>query len=111
MARKPPRLNVSISRRAQRNLDAIWDYNADFYKSADHADAYVAFLEEETGELATSYLSGRELLESPGLRYMVLRKGHGHGHVVIYEVKDDTVEVLAYFHTRQDWKGKLTRGE
>ena len=51
MARKPARLTVWVSRRAQRDLDRIWDYNVDFYKSADHADDYLAFLENETAQL------------------------------------------------------------
>jgi len=107
MARKPPRLVVSVSRAAQRDFDRIWDYNVDFYNSADHADIYLAFLEAETAKLQDIYHLGRPVPQRSGLQHSTIRKGRGHGYVVIYEVSNDKVEILRYFHTRQDWQGKI----
>lgn len=109
MAGKPPRLTVSVSRKAQRDLDEIWDYNARSYRSADHADAYLAFLEGEVRKLETDYLAGKPVPDRQGLQYVILRKGRGHGHLVVYEVVGDKVEVLGFFHTRQDWQSRMDR--
>jgi len=111
MARTPPRLTVFVSRRAQRDLDHIWDYNVDFYNSADHADAYLAFLEDETAKLQTNYHLGRPVPQRIGLQHITIRKGRGHGYVVIYEVSNETLQILRYFHTRQDWQGKTEKND
>jgi len=39
------------------------------------------------------------------------RRTRGHGHLVIYLVTANTVEILAFLHARQDWQGKIERGE
>ncbi len=110
MARKPSRLTVSISQSAQRDLERIWDYNVDLYGSADHADAYLAFLEDETARLQTNYHLGRPVPQRDGLQHVNIRKGRGHGYVVIYEVTGEVVVILRYFHSRRDWLDKIGRG-
>ena len=112
MARKPPKLKVQFSPRARNSLYEIWEWNASTY-DADHADAYIAFLEESTNELATEYLTGNVVSVAPELRYIVIRRRtRGHGHVAIYKIVADTfVNVLNFYHTSQDWQGKLARGE
>ena len=110
MARKPPRLNVVITPQAQRDINRIWDYNCDQY-GPDHADSYINFLDKETAKLQTEYEKGKIAATCPELRYQLIRKGRGHGYVVIYEVVGSSVEVLHYYHTAQDWQGKLARGE
>jgi len=49
--------------------------------------------------------------QAPRFRYRLIRKGRGHGYVAIYKIVDSTVEVIHYYHTAQDWQGKLMRGE
>lgn len=107
MARKPPRLTVFVSQSALRDLDRIWSYNVEFYDSADHADDYLAFLETESSKLQFNYHLGRPVPNREGLRHVTVRKGRGHGYVVIYEATGQRVEILRYFHTRQDWHGKM----
>lgn len=110
MARKPSRLAVVVTPAADRDLDGIWDYNAERY-NADHADAYGEFLERETEGLATRYDRGKAVPSRPEMRYMTFRKGRGHGHVAIYRVTQAAVEILRYQHTAQDWQSKARRGE
>ena len=106
MARKPPSLAVIIMPRAQRDLTAIWDYNCDTY-NPDHADKYANFLADRTAALATEFLNGKVVPSRPDFRSFLMRKGRGHGHIAIYQIINDTVEVLHYFHTAQDWQSKL----
>ena len=105
MAREPTRLRVVISRRAQLDLDEIWEYNVNAY-GLEHADRYLSFLEDETARLAVDYKLFATVPNRPGLQRMTIRKGRGHGHVAVFEVKGETVEVLRYFHTAQDWQGR-----
>ena len=112
MARKPPKLKVQFSRRAQNSLDEIWEWNAKTY-DADHAENYITFLEKNTNELATKYLTGKIVPTAPELRYITIRRNaKGHGHVAVYKIVADTcVNVLNFYHTSQDWQEKLARGE
>jgi addiction module RelE/StbE family toxin len=106
MARKPPRLTVDITPNARRDLHSIWDYNCDTY-DVDHADRYMDFLADQTKKLRTEYLQGKSVPTRPDYRYRSIRKGRGHGYVLVYQVVNDAVEVIHYFHTAQDWQGKL----
>jgi len=106
MAHKPPRLTVVITPLAQRDLDQIWSYNCDTY-DADHATDYVTFLTRETAKLKTEYIHGKLAPNYPRFRYCLIRKGRGHGYVVIYKILASTVEVIHYYHTAQDWQGRL----
>ena len=110
MARKAPRLDVVITPQAQRDINRIWAYNCDEY-GPDHADSYIGFLDRETAKLQTEYLKGKIPANYPEVRYRLIRKGRGHGYVVIYDVVGSSVEVLHYYHTAQDWQGKLGMGE
>lgn len=110
MARKTPRLKVIVQPAALRDLRQIWDYNAESY-GPDHADRYIAFLNDQTEGLATGYEDGKAVSSRSELRFVVFRKGRGHGHVAIYRVTTDAVEVLRYQHTAQDWQGKAQRDE
>jgi plasmid stabilization system protein ParE len=110
MARKPPRLKLVITPQAQRDIYQIWDYNCREYDS-DHANSYIDFLDKETAKLKTEYSKGKTVPVNPDLRYQIMRKGRGHGHIAVYKIVADTVRVLHYFHTAQDWQGRLARGE
>jgi len=62
--------------------------------------------------LATRYLSGKCVPARPEFRYIIImRRPGGHGHVAVYEIVDGLVNVLNFYHTAQDWQGKLARGE
>lgn len=110
MARKSSRLTVLVTRAAQRDLDEIWEYNAERY-SPDHADDYGTFLERKTQDLTTRYREGRAVPGRPEYQFLTFRKGRGHCHVAIYRLNLDAVEVLRYQHTAQDWQGKAKTGE
>jgi plasmid stabilization system protein ParE len=104
-------LKVLLSARALAALDGIWEWNARRY-SVEHAERYIAFLRGATQKLSTSHGSGRPVPNRPHLRYVALRprRRKGHGHIAVYEVMGDAVYVLDYFHTAQDWQGRLGQG-
>jgi plasmid stabilization system protein ParE len=110
MALKPLRLKLVITPQAQRDIDQLWVYNCRAY-DPDHADSYIEFLEKETAKLKTEYSKGKIIPGNPDLHYRVMRKGRGHGHIAVYKIVGDTVRVFHYFHTAQDWQGKMEQGE
>jgi len=111
MARKPPKLTVAYSPEAHTSLDEIWDWNARRY-GRDHATRYIEFLQNETDKLDTDYLRGRRVPTRPEYRYITIkRRQPGYGHVAIDEIVGDTVKILDYFHTAQNWQAKLAEEE
>ena len=108
MAAEPRKLSVSLSNRALASLEEIWEWNAKTY-SVEHADRYIEFLRTQTQDLATTYAVGRPVPTRPSYRYATIRRRRrkGHGHVVVYEIIGDSVYVLNYFHTAQDWQNTL----
>lgn len=111
MARRPRSLTVRYTRLALADLDQIWESNAERY-SADRADRYLDFLRAGILELVEDPHRGRAVPERERYRYIVRkRRSRGAGHVVVYEVIEDRIEILGVFHTSQDWQGKLGREE
>jgi plasmid stabilization system protein ParE len=107
-AEKRPTLTVVYSLGALRQLDQIHNWNEQRY-SAGHADRYIAFLERHIEALSEKYANGRPIRTRPDLRYILIRrKSRGHGHVAVYRVVSNRIDVLYVFHSAQDWETKLT---
>ena len=111
MARKPPRLIVYLTPRASQDLQEIWDYTAATF-SADHADRYLAFLEEETAELTVRHTRGKNVPNRPGLLYATFKiRPRAAGYIAFFEIVGETIEVLRYVHTSRDWHSMTRRGK
>ncbi len=110
MARNTLSLTVVVTPQADRDLDAIWNYNTQRY-DADHADNYAEFLETQTQQLATKYLRGRCIPSHLDIRTLTIQQGRGAGYYAVYRIKGETVEVARYLHTARDIHGMVTRGE
>jgi plasmid stabilization system protein ParE len=107
MGAKRRKLNVLLSAAAVASLDEIWDWNAGRY-GAEHADNYIQFLRDETEKLVVNYVAGRPVPSRPQMQYIIIQwSRRGHGHVAVYELIDDAVRVLDFFHTAQDWQNIL----
>ena len=92
---------------ALQDLDVVWDWNAKTY-GPDHAARYVDFLERHIDALGETHSRGRVVESRPELRYIrISRRTRGHGHIAVYRVDADAVNVLHVFHTAQDWQAKL----
>jgi len=110
MASKTPRLKVTLTPKAKRDLNSIWAWNAQD-KSPERADAYDKFLLQQIKKLATDYRLGRPLTVAPECRYVIVQKSkRGHGHYVVYQVHQGAIEILRLFHTRQDWENRFKEG-
>ncbi len=107
MANQPIRLAVKWTEAAAASLDTIWLWNAD-YHSAEHAESYISFLRAHIDRLETEFKRGRPVPTRPEFRFILIkRRQRGHGHVAVYRVVRDEVEILAIFHTSQDWHQQI----
>ena len=111
MDRNPSLKPVQYSRLARRHLGEIWNRNADEYSPL-HADSYVPFIRHPAERLAFDLSLSKTVPTRPEYRYLTARrKRSGHGHVIVFAERTDSTEVLAIYHTRQDWQGKIERGD
>jgi len=100
-------LTLWLSPAALQSLDEIWGWNARHHGAA-HADNYTAFVLEKTNQLTSANFRGKPVPTVPRLSYiMIRRRRKGHGHLAVYEVIGDTIHVLQFYHTAQDWQTKL----
>jgi plasmid stabilization system protein ParE len=107
MAGDARNLTVSLAPAARLTLLEIWRWNAEKY-STDHADRYVDFLSRETQKLATNFFFGKGVPNQPRLSYALFRRRkRGHGHIAVYELVGDTILVLDFYHTAQDWQSRV----
>lgn len=108
MARIPRPLTLEYSAQALDDLTGIWEWNAG-QRGLQHADNYIAFLKAETLKLARSSSPGRPVPTRTTFRYALIRRRHqGYGHLVVFTVDLQTLRILRYYHTSQDWQTKLT---
>ena len=95
-----------------RDLDHIWDYNAEEY-GADHAEAYVSFLRREAYKLDVRYPDAKPVPVADEFFHATIcksRRRQSHAHIVVFQIVNQTVEVLRFFHTRQDWENRFMEG-
>jgi len=109
MADQARKLNVSFSPAALEALGEIWEWNARHH-GIEHADKYIAFLVAQANRLSTDYFLGRVVPVRPRLNYVIIRRTRrGHGHLAVYELIDDVIQVLHFYHTAQDWQARLMK--
>jgi plasmid stabilization system protein ParE len=107
MASRPRKLKVVLTESAAIDLHGIWGWNAQTYGVA-HADGYLDFLKKHAARLESTHRMGRIVNARPEYRYTLIRKRpRGHGHVIVYRVVNNTVQILRFFHTAQDWETNL----
>lgn len=108
MARCSQRLALVYSPESLADLDEIWDWNARQH-GVTHADAYIGFLTSATLRLMQFHTPGYPVPTSSVYRYAMLRRrSKGRGHVVAFTVENQTLFVLHYYHTSQDWQSQLS---
>jgi toxin ParE1/3/4 len=88
-------MKVVYLRGALRDLDAIRRYIAKDNLQA--AEAVVARIHDATSRLESFPYSGR-----PGPRGIRLLSVTGLPYIVIHRIRDDTVKVVAVFHTSRN---------
>jgi plasmid stabilization system protein ParE len=107
MASPERTLTVVLSPTAIDELHGVWLRNAEHYSPL-HADTYVRYLKGRIYDLSWLYMQGKTVIGRPNLRYIIIRrKAKGHGHLAVYRVDDQEVNVLHVFHSAQDWQAKL----
>jgi toxin ParE1/3/4 len=111
MAQKPRRLKVLYTPEATRALNAIWNWTAANF-GPEQADRYTKFIESKVSALASEYLLGNVISDQPDFRYAVLkRRRQGHGRIAVYRIREDSVQILTFYHTAQDWRSKFEQDE
>jgi toxin ParE1/3/4 len=93
-----PVSDYRLSPAARQDLDAIWDHSARVW-SADQADRYIRALATDMALLAQHPRIARERTEiDPPVR--LYQSG---GHLIIYRITPDWLNVLRIVHHRQNW--------
>lgn len=63
-------------------------------------------------ELETTYSDGRPVPIAPDCRRITVQKSsRGHGPYIIYQVHEDSLEVLRVLHTSRDWQTRFIKGQ
>ena len=107
MARKPRRLAIRFTSKAERDLHLIWAWNVEVYGER-HADLYIAFLRGRLEAVAGDPQTGFSIPEWPGMfRASIRRRTKRHGHYAFYIVDNDGILVVRILHTAQNWPNIL----
>ena len=109
MGSKTSKLKVELTDQATASLEEIWDLNATQYGRS-HADEYIQFLRHKANQLATDFQQYSFVPQRTSLRFVVIKKSNlsgAYGHIAVYRVTEELVEVIDFFHTSQNWQGKL----
>lgn len=102
-------LTIRLTPAARADLIGIWHWNASKNGEA-RADAYVDFLLASLDRLAMNPSLGKAVPEYEGLRrYLVKKRSRSHGHIVFYRHDADKLEVIHFYHTAQDWLGRMSK--
>jgi plasmid stabilization system protein ParE len=105
MGHPTPVLTIIYSATSKRELDGIWDCNADFYNSAQHANENVDFLKSEIHALAADPEKGKGIENNPKFRYQLMKwSTDGYGLIAVYRVTKTAIRVSRIFHAVQDWQ-------
>ena len=108
MARTKRGLTLQYTERAELELFDIWEWTAGKF-GFKQADRYRRFLLNQTESIAREF--PKSVRKLPGtysfasLKYS--EKRAAAGHIVVFEKRRDTLVVVHYFHTSQDWESKL----
>ena len=90
-------------------MNSIWQRNAR-ERGERQADAYDRFLDGRLAQLGRQPFSGEAIPELQGIRRLLMqRRASSQGHIAIYRVMEDSVEVLLIYHTSQDWQSYIRR--
>lgn len=93
-----------LSRAAQRDLDAIWDYTAQTWSPA-QADTYLRGLGGMLDTLCHNPEIARERHEiDPPVRLHRYRS-----HLIVYRIEADGLDVIRIVHERRHWQALLER--
>ena len=109
MRRKKKQLSLKLSREAELDLIEIHQWSRDQFGKR-IADNYLNFLEEQTRQIAWSFPNRTRSLTPLGMRWTMIKKNKSRqsaGHIVVLKVVGDTLVVVRYFHTSQDWESRL----
>jgi plasmid stabilization system protein ParE len=97
-------VKVVYSAEALASLGGIWYWNAQRYGRG-HADSYIRFLRAETDKLAAGSTVSRQVPASPRLRFITIRRRTGgHGHIAVFSLNDESILIVDYFHSAEDWQ-------
>lgn len=100
-------LKVVLTESAMKDQKGIWLYNAENY-GIEHADRYLAFLDQQVMQLSKHPYYGFAVDDPPGIRMLIARKGsRGHGYRIFYSVENELLIVHGFIHTARDWHSQI----
>ncbi|MFM9872507.1 MAG: type II toxin-antitoxin system RelE/ParE family toxin [Fimbriimonadaceae bacterium] len=101
-------MKLYFTEEAENDLRQIWYWTAEKFGVA-QADKYRSFLVTHSELVSEDYDALTRPVGDSSHRYAVLktRPSRGsHGHIVVFELVQDSLYVLNYFHTSSNWNGE-----
>ena len=109
MAEFPRKLKLIYSANSIDDLGEIWDWNAAQHGET-HANQYLEFLKKHILRIVESKNPGKEVPTRDSFRYLVIkRRNRGYGHIIIFQIEEESMLILHYYHTAQDWQTKIDK--
>ncbi len=103
-------MEIRYSKTALQDLDEIWEWTASNF-GVSQADDYLHFVQQTIGSLAESPDLSRKVIGHDTFRYLLIQwRPRSNGHVVLFTISGETIEIAHIFHTSQDWAGQLKNG-
>ena len=104
MARKKSSLTVRLTDTAIKMLGQVWVWNATQYGES-HAEAYESFLKTRISKFPEMLGIASRVPHREGFLYLQVRKSsRGFGHIVVFSVDAQSLNILAVYHSRQNWQ-------
>lgn len=98
-------MTYALSENAEADLEVIRNYSTERH-GPDASDEYLRELLAGFAKIAERPDLGNGIGRH-GLRSRILTQGDGH--VAIYRIREDDVEIVRVFHTRQNWAPRARR--
>lgn len=107
--RKQTQLKIVFTYKASVAVRGIWRWNAE--NGGDkQADKNEALLFRHIRSLSRFPELGESIPEFEGVRrLLIMQRSGGYGHIAIYRIFENSVQILLIFHSARDWETNLNK--
>ncbi len=107
MAKQQKQLAIIYSDTAKRELHQIWCWTYSTF-SERQADRYENQIRSFIRSISQSSRSGTVFDSKRAIYYRCMKqKSNRYGHVIVYQIREESFQVLHIFHSAQNWQDEL----